>query len=96
MPVGICTSGTYCSLLLSYTKEIFHFTWRLIDDVVGFSPASAAGEEILTHLFYVSMVSSQKEAVSKTCLFKIGQYHLALLNSPHKEAYVHLFRGLLV
>ena len=74
-------------------KEIFHFKWRLSDDVVGFSTTPAAGEGILTH---VSLVSSQMETVSKTCLFKIGQYHLALLNSPQEEAYEHLFGGLLV
>ena len=64
--------------------------------MVGFSTAPAAGEGILTHLLYVPLVSSQKETVSKTCLFKILQYHLALLNSPHKEDYEHLFGGLLV
>ena len=30
------------------------------------------------------------------CLFEIGEYHLALLNSPQEEAYEHLFGGLLV
>ena len=45
---------------------------------------------------FVSLVSSYMETVSKTCLFKIGQYHLALLNSSCEEAYEHLFRGLLV
>ena len=30
------------------------------------------------------------------CLFKIGQYHLALLNSPQEEACGNLFEGLLV
>ena len=34
--------------------------------------------------------------MSKTCLFKIGQSHLALLNSPHEEAYEQLLEGLLV
>ena len=77
-------------------KEIFHFKWRLIDDVVGFSTAPTAGEGILTHLFYVSLISSQMETVSKICLFKIGQYCLALRISLHEEAYEHLFRGLLV
>ena len=59
----------------------------LIGDVVGFSTTPSAGEGILTHLLYVSLVSSQMETVSKMCLFKIGQYHLALLNSPPREAY---------
>ena len=68
MPVGICTSRTYCLLLFSSMKEIFHFKCMLIDDVVGFSPASAAGEGILTHLLYMSLVSSQKKTVSKMCL----------------------------
>ena len=35
------------------------------------------------------------EPVSKTCHFKFGQYHLALLNSPQEEAYELLFEGLL-
>ena len=61
MPVGVCTSGTYCFLLLSLTKEIFNFKWMLIDNVVG----PAAGEGILTHLLYVSLVSSHKKTVSK-------------------------------
>ena len=33
--------------------------------------------------------------VSKMCHFKLGQYHLAPLNSPQEEAYKHLFEGLL-
>ena len=65
-------------------------------DVLGFSTIAAAGEGILTHPLYVSLVSSQMETVSKTCLFKIGEYCLALLNSPQEEAYKHLFRDLLV
>ena len=77
-------------------KEIFHFTGRLVDDVVSFSTVPAAGDRILTHPLYVSLVSSQMETVSKTCLFKIGQYHLALLYSPQEEAYEHLFGGFLV
>ena len=96
LPLGICTSGTYCLLLLSLMKEIFHFKGRLIDNVVDFSTTPAAAEGILTHLLYVSLVFSQMETVSKTCLFKIGQYFLALLNSPQEEAYKHLFGGLLV
>ena len=44
-PVQICTSGTYCLLLLPSPKEIFHFKARLIDDVVGFSTVPAAGVE---------------------------------------------------
>ena len=82
-------------LLLSSLKEIFCFKWRLIDDVVGLSITAAAGERILTHLSCMSLVSLLKEAVSKTCLLKIGQYHLALLNSPQGEACEHLFEDLL-
>ena len=78
MSVGICTSGTYCLLLLPSTEEIFHFKQRLIDDVVGFSTIPAARDGTLTHLLYVSLVSSQMETVSKICRFEIGQYHLAL------------------
>ena len=96
MPVGICTSGTFCLLLLPLTREIFHFKERLIDDVVGFPTTPAAGEGILIHLLYVSLVSSKMETVSKKCFFKIGPYHLALFNSPQEEAYKHLFGGLLV
>ena len=33
------------------------------------------------------------ERVSKTCHFKSGQYHLALLISPQEDAYEHLFKG---
>ena len=95
-PVGTCTSGTYCLMLLPLAKDTFHFKGRLIDDVVGFSTVPAAGEGILTHPLYVSLVCSQMETVSKMCLFKTGQYHLALLNSPQQEAYEHLFGGLLV
>ena len=68
---------------------------RLIDDVVGFPTIPAGGDGTLTHHLYVSLVSSQMETVSKTYHFKIGQYHLALLNSPEEEAYKHLFGGLL-
>ena len=63
--------------------------------MVGFSTTPAAGEGILTHPLYVSLVSSKMEIVSKMCLFKLGQYHLALLNSPQVEAYKHIFGGLL-
>ena len=77
-------------------KGIFPIKWKLIEDLVGFSITPAVGEGILTHLLYVSLVSSQKETVSKMCLSKIGQYHLALFNSPHEEAYEHLLRGLLL
>ena len=59
MPVGICTSGTYCLVLLPSMKEILHFKQRLIDNVVGFPTAPAAGEGILTPLLYESLVSSQ-------------------------------------
>ena len=76
-------------------KEIFLFTGRLIDDVVGFSTVPAAEDGTLTHHLYVSLVSSQMETVSKRCHFKSGQYHLPLLNSPQEETYEHLFRGLL-
>ena len=76
-------------------KEIFHLKGRLIDDVVGFSTIPAAGDGMLTHLLFVSLVSSQVETVSKPCLFKKGQYHLALLNSPQEKAYKHMFRDLL-
>ena len=95
MPVEICTFGTYYLLLLPLMKEIFLFKGRIIDDVVGFSTIPAAGDGTLTHHLYVSLVSSQMETVSKTYHFKIGQYHLALLNSPQEEAYKHLFGGLL-
>ena len=63
--------------------------------MVGFSTNPAAGDGILTHHLYVSLVSSQMETVYKMCHFKLGQYHLALLNSPQDEAYEHLFEGLL-
>ena len=68
---------------------------KLIDDMVGFSTIPAAVEGILTHLLYVSLVYSQMKTVPNICLFKIGQYHLALLNSPQKEAYKHLLGGVL-
>ena len=77
-------------------KEIFHFKGRLVDNVVGLSTVPAAREGTLTYLLYVSLVSTPMETVSKMCLFKIGQYPLALLNSPQEEAYEYLFRGLLV
>ena len=62
--------------------------------MVGFSILSTAGDTGLTHHLYVSLVSSQMVRVSKTCHFKLGQYHLALFNSPQKEAYKHLLEGL--
>ena len=71
MPVGMCTSDTYSLLLLPSRKEIFHFKWRQIDNVVGFSTTPPVGEGMLTPLLYVSLVSSQMETVSKTELFKI-------------------------
>ena len=55
--------------------------------MVGFSTIPAAGDGTLTHYLYVSLVSSQMETVSETCLFEIGQYYLALYNSPQEEAY---------
>ena len=76
-------------------KEIFHFKGRLIDNVVGFSTIPVDVDGTLTHLLYVYLVSSQMETVSKMYVLKIGQYHLALLNSPHEQAYKHLFRDLL-
>ena len=57
---------------------------------------SNTGGGNLTHLLCVSLVSLLEETVSKTCLFRIGQYHLALLNSPQKEAYEYMFKGPLV
>ena len=63
--------------------------------MVSFSTVPPAGDGTLTHDLYVSLVSSQLETVSKMCHLKLGQYHLALLNSPHEEAYEHLYRGLL-
>ena len=95
LAVGICTSCTYCLLLLSLLKEIFHFKARLIDDVVGFSTVPAAGDGTLTDHLYVSLVSSQMETVSKMCHSILGQYCLALHNSPQEKAYKHLFEGLL-
>ena len=74
-------------LLHSSVKDIIHFKWRLIEDVVGFFISPTAGEGILTHLVCVSLVSFSEEAVSETCCFKIGQYCPALLNSQLKEAY---------
>ena len=61
--------------------------------MVGVSTIPAAGDGTLTHHLYVLLVSSQMKTVSKMCHFKLGQYHLALLNSPEKEAYKHLFEG---
>ena len=58
-----------------------------MDDVVGFYTSPAAGCGNLTHILCVSLFSLIKETMSKTCLSKIGQYHLAQLNSPRKEAY---------
>ena len=55
MPVGICTSSTYCLLLLPSMKEIFNFKGWLIDEVVGFSTAPTDGKGILTHLLFVSL-----------------------------------------
>ena len=66
-------------------KEIFHFKRSFIDDMVGFSTVPAAGDGTLTHLLYGLLVSSQMETVSMPCLFKIGQCHVALLNSPQKK-----------
>ena len=68
----------------------------LIGDVGGFSTTPTAGEGTLTHFLYVSLVFFQVETVPRTYLFKIEQYHLAVLNSPQEEAYKHLLRGLLV
>ena len=52
----------------------------------------AAGDGTLAHLLYVSLVSSQMETVSKTFLFKIGQYCLALLHSPRKSLQTSVWR----
>ena len=63
--------------------------------MVGFSTTPAAGDGTLTHHLYESLVSSQMDTVSKMCHFKLGQDHLALLNSPQGEAYEQLLRDLL-
>ena len=55
--------------------------------MVGFFITPTAGEGILTHLVCESLVSLLEETVSKMCLFKMGQYHLALFDSAQKEAY---------
>ena len=67
-----------------------------MDNVGGFSISPTAGGRNLTHLLCASLVSLLLETVSKMCLFNIGQYHLALLNSPQEEAYELLFEGVLV
>ena len=90
----MCAFSTHCLQDFCSFKEIFHFEGRLIHDVVGFSTIPPAWDECLTHHLYVSLVSSKLERVSKTCHYKLGQYPLALLNSPQKEAYEHLFEGL--
>ena len=36
MPVEICTFGAYGFQVLSLPKEIFHFKWKIIGDVVSF------------------------------------------------------------
>ena len=41
-------------LIHSPVKEIFHFKWGLIGDVVGFVILSRAGDESLTLILYVS------------------------------------------
>ena len=66
-------------------KKIFHFKWRLIDDVADFFITPTAGEGILTHLVRVFLVLLLEETVSKMCVFKIGQYQLTLLNSPQMK-----------
>ena len=59
----------YVLILLHLSmKEIFHFKWRLIDDVVGFFISPAAGCGNLTHLLCVSLVSLIKQTVSKMSL----------------------------
>ena len=83
-------------LLLSSTILIFHLKWNIIGDVVGFAATTGAGEGILTHLLCVSLVSFLMGNWSKTCLFEVGQHHLALLTSPQGEAYEQLFGDLLV
>ena len=64
--------------------------------MVGFfiSPAAQCGN--LTRLLCVSLVPFLEETMSKMCLFKIGQYCLALLNSMQREDYESLFEDLLV
>ena len=65
--------------------------------MVGFSITPAAGKGILTYLLCVSLVSLLKgNCVQDVSLFKIEQYHLALLNSPHEEAYEYLSGSALV
>ena len=48
------------------------------------------------HIFYVCLWFPSLKTLSKMCFFKIGQYHLTLLNSPPKEVDEWLFEGLLV
>ena len=70
--------------------------WGLICDVVGFFILPTAGYESLTLFLYMSWINFLKKTVSRMCLFKIGQYCLALLNSPAQKAYEYLFEGLLI
>ena len=93
--VGICTLVHLLLPSLVDERDLPH-QMRLIDDVVDCSIPPMAEEGIVTYLLCVSLVSPLKETESKMCLFKIGQYHLALLTSPHEEAYEQLFKGLLV
>ena len=69
---------------------LFLFKGSLIDDVVGFSTAPAAGDGSLIYHLYVSLVSSQMETVSKIYHFKLGQFCFALHNPPQEEAYEHV------
>ena len=49
------------------------------------------------HILYMCLrFPSLRETLSKTCLFQIGQYCLALLNLLQEESCEHLFKGLLV
>ena len=80
-------------LILPPVKEIFHFKWGLIRDVVGCFILPTVWYESLT--LFSMCLQILKKTVSKTCLFKRGQHCLALLNFPQK-AYEYLFEGLLI
>ena len=62
MPVGICTSGTYCLLFLPSMKEIFHFKGSLIDYVVGrHLYGSCISKHEIFYILYLVMSSNKNK-----------------------------------
>ena len=81
-------------LIQSPEKEIFHFKWGLIDNVIGFFIYPTAVYESLTLFLYMCLRFASYRKLCLRCV-SLRLDHIALLYLiSHKEAYEYLFEGL--